>query len=257
MSPTATHLSALTLDALALGGLPPSEAEEASVHLESCDRCRKDAEVARADRDRFSREVFSRTLPRLCRSSPWSFLRRPILTWVMAPALAAVAVVFMVLPKHLHESSAPSVSDSVAIKGGPAMKVFARHNGRVFPVVNGALLAPGDEVRFAVAPAGLPYLLVASVDGAGKPSVYFPTNGAESGRLGSEPRVELPGSIILDAAPGPERIFALFSSAPLAVADVRGRLEKLGARGADAIRTEKMLPVSSQAQLSLLFEKSE
>jgi hypothetical protein len=142
---------------------------------------------------------------------------------------------------------------SVAIKGGPSLRVFARHNGRVAVVRPRSALHAGDEIRFAVEPAGLRYLLVASVDGAGKATIYFPYGGAVSQPVGGA--TELPGSIVLDDAPGPERVFALLSEQPLVAADVTGALVDLGRRGPDAIRAASRLPVAA-TQLSLLFEKA-
>ncbi|HET9451957.1 MAG TPA: hypothetical protein VFO83_13795, partial [Aggregicoccus sp.] len=66
---------------------------------------------------------------------------------------------------------------------------------------------------------------------------------------------ELPGSVVLDAAPGPERVFALFSDAPLAAGDVTRALEALGSGGRGAIRAQQRLPVAGTEQASFLFEK--
>ena len=54
------------------------------------------------------------------------------------------------------------------------------------------------------------HVLVASIDAAGKTSVYFPFGGNASGLL-SESRNELPDTIVLDDTLGPERIFAFYS----------------------------------------------
>jgi hypothetical protein len=50
-------------------------------------------------------------------------------------------------------------------------------------------------------------------------SVYFPPEGGQSAPVGAG-RSELPGSIELDDAPGPERLFAYFSEQPLPAAEV-------------------------------------
>jgi hypothetical protein len=252
MKSAAPHLSALTLDALALGALPAGEAALARAHLETCERCQKDAAEARAARDHFDGVVFRRTLPNLARRRRFRISWRP-LTLVLAPTLAAAAVVLLVIPRR---TVAPDSGSEIGIKGGPSLQMFARRSGRVFAVADGARLAPGDEVRFAVTPHGLPYLLVVSVDGAGKPNVYFPFAGTQSGRVDADARSELPGSIVLDDAPGPERVFALFSTTPLSAADAMAALRRIGARGAEAIRSQRQLAVAAQTQVSLLFDKS-
>jgi len=70
--------------------------------------------------------------------------------------------------------------------------------------------------------------------------------------------VEAPaGSVVLDTAPGPERIFALWSSEPLQAADVIARLNELGQRGPAAIRATTTLDVPGTIQISRLFEKGD
>ena len=117
----------------------------------------------------------------------------------------------------------------------------------------GAVLAPGDAVRFVVEPAGHRYLLVVSLDGAGKVSVYHPFDGAESAPLAATARVEVPGSIVLDRAPGPERIVAVFSDAPLSAAAVGQRLAAAAPGSGSGSQVKLALPGTEQ--ISLVFEK--
>jgi hypothetical protein len=133
--------------------------------------------------------------------------------------------------------------------------VFANRNGETFPVHDGTTLAAGDRIRFVVAPDGARYLLVASVDGAGTASIYYPYGGTQSGPTEGE-RSELPGSIVLDAARGPERLYAIFSDEPIAADLVTERLRVIGAAGIDAIRRTRSLDVPARAQASLVFEKA-
>jgi hypothetical protein len=70
--------------------------------------------------------------------------------------------------------------------------------------------------------------------------------------------LEVPaGSIVLDRASGPERVFAVFSDQPLAAEPVRRLLEALGRRGPDAIRRETRIELPGTLQMSLYFEKTE
>jgi len=105
-----------------------------------------------------------------------------------------------------------------------------------------------------VTPNGAPYLLIASIDSAGTASIYYPYHGEQSGPV-ADARVELPGSIVLDATPGPERLFAIFTDEPIPVEIVMERLRAIGARGPEAIRSARALDVTAQTQLSLVFEK--
>jgi hypothetical protein len=162
------------------------------------------------------------------------------------PVVATLALLLWLRPR-----TEVANEPAIAIKGGPSLRVFARRQGRVTAVRPRTTLHAGDEIRFAVEPAGLHYLIVASVDGAGKATVYFPYGGIASQPVSGG---TLPGSIVLDDAPGPERIFALFSRQPLAAAEVTGALVELGRRGPDAIRAARQLSVAA-TQLSLVFEK--
>jgi hypothetical protein len=171
-----------------------------------------------------------------------------------------VAGLVLVAGTFAHRARGPAAVDqepAVSAKGGPALHLYVRRGDRVFAAQPRVVLAPGDSVRFVVEPGGHRYLLVVSIDGAGKVSVYHPFEGAASAPLASAPRVELPESIVLDRAPGPERIFALFSDAPLSAAAVGQQLQQRAAaagweKGGDV---ELALPGTEQA--SFLFEKAE
>jgi len=246
------HLSTFHLDALEIGVLSDAEQTAARTHLGACARCRADLEETRAAAERFRVHVFPRTAGRLTRA-------RSIAGWKLAlgaALAAAVAIVLFVRMRPRDPDAAPRDEGPVlAVKGGPSLRAFALRDQRVFAVREGMRLVAGDRLRFVVEPAGLPYLLVASVDGDGKVSVYYPERGDQSGRLPSEMRNELPDSIRLDAAAGPERVFALFSRAPLPVEPVRRALQAVGARGGAAIRFERTLSVGADAQVTVMFEK--
>jgi hypothetical protein len=132
--------------------------------------------------------------------------------------------------------------------------VFGHRNARTFQVRDRSMLAANDRLRFVITPDRAPYLLIASIDGAGAVSIYFPYGGTRSERVEGT-RIELPDSIVLDDAPGPERLFAIFSDEPIDARTIEPRLRELAARGPDAIRSTSRLAVAARAQLSLVFEK--
>ncbi len=257
MTPGAPHLSSFALDALALGALTPGEETSAKEHLHGCARCQKELEEIQALHRTFTREVMPQTLPALrCRApqeSPWRRLLSPSV-WI--PSVAVLVFAVALAPSVLQRISGSDREPQYSVKGGPAFHVFAKRQGRVFAVKDGSSVAPGDEIRFTVEPAGAAYLMIASIDGAGNATLYVPYGGSESARLDSVQQAELPGSIILDAAPGPERVFALFSSTPLSAETVLPALRAIGAHGPEAIRSERKLPVTAGDQLSIHFEKT-
>lgn len=238
-----THPSTFELDALLLHALAPEEERRLRDHLEACDRCRAVLEELQRAQTHFRTAVQPRALQRLAEHRRSHRLR----WWWLAPM--AVGLMFALLPL-------PPPEPDLAPKG-LALQVYARRDAEVFGVRDGDRLAPGDEVRFVVQPDGLPFLLVASVDGAGKASIYFPFGGTASAAVENRDQVVVPGSIRMDGTLGPERIHALLSSHPLDAATVLARLQALGARGHGAIRAGGPLDLGAQAELSLVIEKVE
>jgi hypothetical protein len=251
MKPTLAHVSSLELDALALGALPAPRKERVVAHLGACESCRERSEELAALRSQFTRSVLPRHLAALpWRPSPWA--RWGVLWGRLVPVLVVAGLaLFLVLPRER-----TSVESDLAVKGGAALRIFVHRGERVWKAAEGEALAPRDQVRFQVESGGLPYLLVVSIDGAGKPSVYYPYGGRQSGPVALQEEVVLPDSIVLDAASGPERLYALFSREPLQAEAVKAALLKVGAGGPDAIRARALLPIEADAQASFFFEKA-
>jgi len=235
------HVSALMLDALALDALDGATAARVQAHLAGCGACRDQQHAASEQRARFTHDVLPRGVPAR-RARRWPWLAVPGL------ALAAVLALLLLPPR-------PDRPPELAIKGDASWQVFANRDGRTFPVRDGSELAAGDRIRFVVYPARARYLLVVSIDGRGAAMIYYPYGGERSAAVEGD-RVELPGSIELDAAPGPERIYALLSDTPIVASLVMRHLQDVAAGGADAIRGAGSLPVPARAQLSLVFEKA-
>lgn len=240
------HLSALTLDAFALDALDGAAGARVRDHLATCATCQADHAAAAARRAHFTHHVLPLGPPqRRSRHLAWLALRFAL------PALAAALIAIAAWPR----GAPPAGDGELAIKGGASWQVFAHRAGQTFAVHDGARLGDGDQIRFVVEPAGARYLLVASVDGLGQATIYYPYGAAMSAPIAGD-RIELAGSIVLDAAPGPERVFALFSDAPIAAAAVQGALRAVAAAGPDAIRGTRALPFAVRAQTSVSFEKA-
>jgi hypothetical protein len=254
-----THPSELELHALALGGLPAERVSALEHHTRDCARCREALEALGQAHGEFKRSVLPRTLPGIqARAGRPSALR-----WIFAGvplAAAAGALVLLLAP-----SRGPEPVPDVLPKGGgalpavaPGLELFVQRDGAVSKVAPDAgRLRPGDQVRFvARRPPGMRYVLVVSADAGGGTSVYYPFGGTESAALeGAPARTEIPGSIVLDDSPGPERIFALYSSRPLAVSTLRGALEGVARGGPAAVRSTERLTLEGAGQASFLFEK--
>lgn len=243
MSDPDRHVSALELDELVLGSLEPAAEAHVRAHLASCARCRGDEAASSALREHFDRTVLARTLPDRAHA------RRSWWLGLAAPALAAVVVGFLLIrrPARMDEPE-------LGIKGDATWQVFANRDDKTFAVHDGTKLAAGDRIRFVVTPNGATHLLIGSVDGAGEVSIYYPYDGDASGPV-SGARIELPGSIVLDHARGPERLQAIFSTAPVSATIVKQQLRAIGARGPETIRSKRPLDVTASTQLSIVFEK--
>ncbi|MGN6111099.1 MAG: hypothetical protein ACTHU0_38735 [Kofleriaceae bacterium] len=240
-----THPSMLVIDALAGGKLEGAEAEGARAHVATCARCREDLAAAEAACAKFTRDVLPRTLPSIRPRRSW---------WLFGPAVLAGALAVLALVWWSRRAPSPGDDDDLRIKGSLTFQVFASQGTEVIPVREGTRLRPGDRIRFVVGSGGPRYVMVASIDGAGHPSIYYPPEGARSGDATSKPS-ELPGSIVLDASPGPERLFALVSTEPLEASVVTRALAAIGAGGATSIRDTLRLDVPATAQASVVFEK--
>jgi hypothetical protein len=143
-------------------------------------------------------------------------------------------------------------------KGDVELLVYARRGQFVVLLDRfNRAVQPGEEIRFIL--TGVPdehsHVLIASVDGAGAATIYFPFEGTSSAPVPGPGRWEVPGSIVLDESLGPERVFALFSSRPLAVADVKDALLALGRAGHNAIRDARTLALRDTTQRSFLMFK--
>jgi hypothetical protein len=277
---TDRHLTTLDLDRLGLRDLPPDDLQRLrqriDAHAGRCARCTTRRAEHQAALAQFHAVVLPRTLPVL------EARQRPLHArlWGVAIALPALAAALLVLAHRFDGrragfqpagkeartqagTQAGAQAGTIAVKGDDLMQVFALHHSEaagggapgVVRVGNGQRLAPGDALRFVLYPSGLPYALIASVDGAGQVSVYFPFHGEESAAVDGAVAVPIAGSIVLDRAPGPERLFAIFSERPIAARLVRQLLAGTAAGGAGAIRAARQLALPGTRQASLLFEK--
>jgi len=88
-------------------------------------------------------------------------------------------------------------------------------------------------------------------------NIYYPFHGEASALTSGQGAISVPGSIVLDAAPGPERLFVIYSARALRASAVRAALAPTAAAGAAAIRGTAQAPLDATVQASLLFEKED
>jgi hypothetical protein len=254
------HVTALELDLLALGQAPPQSRARIEAHSAACAACAARRAQHDADVQHFRTSVFPRTAERVVAPRPSGWRWR----WLLGLAVPVAACVLLLARGRVPPSGpADDQSSGLGTLGikGPSARVFARRSRPpttdVVSVSDGDRLSAGDALRFVLLPTGRPYVLIASVDGAGQANIYYPFHGEASGEVDPKATVSVPGSIVLDQAPGPERLFFIHSAAPLRADLVRAALVKLGKGGATMIRGTQRLPLAGTLQSTLLFEKEE
>jgi hypothetical protein len=83
-------------------------------------------------------------------------------------------------------------------------------------LTSGDIVTAGDRLRFEIN-AGKPgFVAIVGIDGSGTPTVYHPAEGSNAAAFDPKDRV-LPGAIELDATPGDERFFAIYSETSFAL----------------------------------------
>ena len=220
-------------------------------HLSSCDRCRARLDEMRRLGDEFRREVYPVTVDAVV-ARPRS--RGPLARWMLylAPipvAAAAAAVLLLVQPRGPGD-------DYLGVKGsGLTLAVFARATDAARAVADGESVSPSAALRFQVRPAVPCRLWLVSVDSAGTVSRLYPAAGEGGAEMaGPGP---LPGGVLLDGKPGPERIYAVCAPRAIAFADIERAVRAAAGAGAAAVRAGRPLQglPGDAAQATLLLEK--
>ncbi len=211
------------LDALSAGEAVPQATRS---HVEGCAACGAQLAQLTAGRDAFLRarpaDRFLRQLERRAEAPPAPAPWRRFL-----PVLAAVVpmlALLVLVPRAL------GPDEGIRTKGGEFRVVAAR--GEAPPELLGpdSAVRPGDALRFAYESTEAGHLLVLELDGRGMASVFHPFNGTGSAPLPAQQRDFLPGSVVLDDAPGPEWLFALVSPRPLEAAPLLAQLREQAGR---------------------------
>jgi hypothetical protein len=147
--------------------------------------------------------------------------------WLGGGVLAAAASLALWL------SSGEEASEwATRSKGAARIDFFVKSNDGVRRGTPGEVVRGGDALRFVVPRAESRYVVILGRDSRGVSSVYFPA-GREGERVpaSAEPvgsGLALPSSVVLDDAPGSERLYAVFCEQPAPVAELARELERSG-----------------------------
>lgn len=225
-------LSEFTLDDREVHGATDPAAD---AHLEACASCRARLAERRARAAEFESSWATPTWTRIAvagraRRPGW---RRWFTFAFPFASLAAVATVWWtVAPPRPPGAVGPTP------KGRALAEIVCRRGDRTFVVGPGDEVAPGDALRFRPLPiwSEARYVQVGSVDGTGTYAPFYPPGDDGASVPLPAPGTALEGSIRLDDAPGPERLFVVLSTAPLPAREVARAALAHASRGEDVDR---------------------
>lgn len=214
-----------------------------------------DADRARLGELRAEHEAFLRSVDvdnevlriqqRVARATPerkvwWRWL-------VPASALAAAAAVMLVLLRRGGDQPV-NPDDDIQVKGDEiSLIVHVATGSGSRRLTSGDDVAPGDKIRFEVNAAKPGYIAVAGIDGSGQLSIYYPEQTG-MGPIAFDPHARLlPDAIELDATPGDEHFFALYSATPFSFDTVLPALQEnrslpAGISKAEVVLKKKVAP---------------
>ncbi|NUP09698.1 MAG: DUF4384 domain-containing protein [Polyangiaceae bacterium] len=212
------------LDELHLELLDAPEAERVEQHLAACDVCagrRLSLTNLRSD--------IERELPPLRigirAATPFRTraFERGFAPLVVGALALAAATTMMIATNERHtggSSSGPPTgsSDQAGIRTKGSLYELAatvERGGHQFRVVSSDVVRVGDRIQLSYStPSGV-HLYLLGTDGTGELRRYFP-EASRSARVEEGREVELPFSLVLDDAPGPEHFIGFFCQSPTA-----------------------------------------
>jgi hypothetical protein len=221
-------------------------------HVAACRRCTALLTESRVAGERFEREIAPYHLQRVLRALEAEPPRQGFLTRFrpLAVGFAAVAIAGLAGVVAVQRPTAPVDPQLPFGPKGDGLQVFLRHGEDVKAARDGNPVAPGDLLRFTVIPPGPRFVLVFSVDARGAISRLHDADEA------IDLPTTLPGSAMLDSVPGPERVFAVFSTRHLAWSEVERAVgAALPAPSEAAVRGLHTLPLVGDEQATLLLER--
>ncbi len=205
----------LELERSLAGDLPPARADVLAREGTPADRARL-AELE-AEHAAFLGSVdvdqeVQRIEQRVARQQPerrnWFRWLAPIGAIGAIGALAVAAVVLVVI-RHPAPASLPD-DDDLRAKGAAVSLVIHTADQQL---ATGDTVSAGTKIRFEAQGATPGYIAIIGIDGARATTVYYPYGAHAAAAIGRENRL-LPSAIELDATPGDETFYALFSTTP-------------------------------------------
>jgi hypothetical protein len=218
-----------------LGELPADQEARVAAHATECSVCAARLETLRAGDSRFRNErpfaVLEASLRkrRDAQGGPDKLDRGlPAPRWlgpVLGGLAAAAAAVYVFLQPPEPGSGAgrgggPAAGDldpaaaRERLKAGIALSFDVERDGQATPGDPTAVYRAGDRIQLRYSAPAPTNVVVIGLDVRGEVSVYVDDAGAGL-RIDPGAGRPLPGSLVLDAAPGAERVIGCFTESPL------------------------------------------
>ncbi|MET0411005.1 MAG: hypothetical protein ABW217_06900 [Polyangiaceae bacterium] len=237
MKPAASCSSDFTFDLLLSAGLEPAEEQSVREHLGACAHCAARLEQVKQQRDDFERNGPRLLLP-TSKPAPSASGRR----LARGAALASAGVLAGVLVGR-----AQLPSPVTRAKGAEHFQLYIRHGEEIREAGAHERVYPQDQLQFTYSAVDEGYVAVLSRDGAGTVSVYFPDASDKTWPAAAGQGRLLPGSTILDAVTGHERVYALHCQAPVSLGPLRAELAQARSLRAPSGCAMRVIELDKQA----------
>lgn len=227
-------LSDLLIDEAISGDLSIQAQGEIERHITECNRCRNRWNDIERERAAFLSNApnFEALAEKVVRAEKQRAKNRTA-SWLTGLAAATAAVVLFVLARQPIQPIATEQTDRGAMindnratetrsKGSPHVGFYIKHGVTISEGRSGAVVYPGDQLRFTYSSDTPRYLALFNLD-AKRISVYFPSD-KQAKRVVAGLEVALDFSVELDETIGSERVFAVFCDTPFPIESVRQTL---------------------------------
>ena len=226
------QLTDLELERLIAGDYPGARAAELEAKATDADRARREelkaehtAFLGTVDVDAEVRAIGKKMAKLEPEARPAASWWRWIFTGGALAAAAAALIIFVG-----RRDPRGTTDDDIGIKGDSiTLVVHAASDSGSRTLASGDTIAPGTRIRFEVGAPKTGYITVIGFDARGATTVYYPYGGAEAAAFDPRAGGLLPGAIAVDAAPGAEKYFAMFSEQPFSVESVAAGIQGKGA----------------------------
>ena len=238
-------------------------------HVRNCERCAAALGELIAAREELlgadpfaqslaaSRSILAKIEDRR-RKTWWRFVVPLTLTPVAAAAMVLLVVSLRIAPPSPTDKSEGAIATihptggGVRSKGTLIVEAFCKRGDRVFPVKDGDDFLAGDRLRFAYTKDQPGVLVVFGVDDTGRIFPYYRDDALIGVNAPPGGAVMLPESVELDDHRGWERVFSLWSPAPLGEDVIRASVSGAMAAVGGDIQQASHLPVDAEQVTFLL-----